>query len=274
MKRIITATFSLVLSLTAFAAAKVEFVNISDSTDYIPGDYMKCTDAPPMLTIRTDYTLPISGIKQADVLKMADILMNIADGNYDADGNPIPSEFVQYDDKVWTVASHSDLADFSEWKSKCFPDEAPYQEWSESPAIKPIYNDGKRLSMLASNYMYTGGAHGLYYDFTVNYSVTDGKFVTIDDILPDFNFQDIRSYYDNAFSPILTEKAKKILSDPDGGCVLLVDSVLLSTNFAFTPDGIVMRYQPYSIAPWAAGVVEIPLSYKEIAKIVAKRPSL
>lgn len=247
-------------------AAGLKLVNFCDSTTYVrvnDPDTVALT-----LDIKTDYTFPAEGIAPANLIKMSDMLMSVTGVNYDVEGYPSPSDLADYDGGKWVPATPANSAAIA----GMIDSDKPYiltQLWSEEPVIKPLYNDNGLLSMLASNYVYTGGAHGMYFEYCVNYSVRDQKFVYLKDLLPGLDTPEGKKLYEEKLVPVLTQKAKEyVTSDPEVKLSLLVDKVNPTGNFAFTKDGIVLRYQPYEIAPWAAGVVEVPLSYEEIDRIV------
>lgn len=268
MKTIMKYAFALpVLSLFAFCAkgADVKFVNICDSTSYIrTGD---SSETALSLDIKIDYTMPYSGIIPENMLKLNDMLTQITGVNFDYEGLPAPSQMVMYEGGKWVAATSENSKDLLR-RIHSNEDDLAFKLWSESPFIKPVYNDSERLSMLAGNYVYTGGAHGMYFDNCVNYSLKEGKFVYLNDIFPGIDSAAGKSKYDEILDRLLTAKAKKQITDNGGA--LLVDTVSVTSDFAFTKDGIVLRYQPYEIAPWSEGVVEIPLTYAEIASIVSQ----
>lgn len=247
-------------------AAGVKLVNFCDSTTYVrvnDPDTVALT-----LDIKTDYTFPAEGIAPANLIKMSDMLMSVTGVSYDVEGYPSPSDIADYDGGKWVPATPANIAGINKLINSDMTDYL-IRLWSEEPVIKPLYNDNDLLSMLASNYVYTGGAHGMYLEYCVNYSVRDQKFVYLKDLLPGLDTPEGKKLYEEKLVPLLTRKAKEyVTSDPEVKLSLLVDTVHPTGNFAFTKDGIVLRYQPYEIAPWAAGVVEVPLSYEEIDAIV------
>ncbi len=244
-------------------AEKLKFVHINDSTTYVrinDPDTVALT-----LDIKTDYRLPYEGINPANRLKMADMLMNITGVNFDEEGYPAPSDVTKYDGGKWVPANEENTREVMRLLDSDYM--VLTRLWSESPVIEPVYEDEEHLSMLASNYVYTGGVHGIYWEYCVNYSLRGDRFVTLKDIFPGLDTPEGKKKYEEKLTPILTKKAKEYMSSAEDGMSLLVDEVTPTSNFAFTKDGIVLRYQPYEIAPWAAGVVEIPLSYGEIKQI-------
>lgn len=260
------AALILAASASVSQAHDLKFVNITDSTTYVrvnDPDSLALT-----LDIITDYTVPTEGITPTNLFKMSDMLMSITGVSYDVEGYPSPSSMTDYEGGRWAPANESNTAAVKKLLDSNDVN-ITYMLWSEQPQIKPLYHDKDVLSMLACNYVYTGGNHGMYYEYCVNYSLKNQQFVYLKDILPGLDTPQGKNLYSEKLVPILTAKAKKVVgSDPDAPLDLLVDEVEPTGNFAFTKDGIVFRYQPYEIAPWAAGVVEVPLTYKEINSIV------
>lgn len=250
----------------AFArdGGKVTFATLNDSTSYV-----RVEDPGPAalaLDIKISYTLPVSGISTMDLIKMSDMLMSVTGVGFDTEGYPYPSDMTEYDDGRWVAANDSSAAAVRRFIAGSDPAGTYHMLWSEEPVISPLYNKDGRLSMLASNYAYTGGAHGIYREYCVNYSVDGGRFVYLKDIFPGIDTPEGRKAYGKALKPVLAAKARKILAG--SSMSLLADEVEPTGNFSFSDDGIVLRYQPYQIAPWAAGVVEVPLTWQEITAII------
>ncbi len=115
-------------------------------------------------------------------------------------------------------------------------------------------NNSKYLSILQSIYTYTGGAHGM----TVRYSMTTdkqtGKAIELKDL---FRSND----YINYLNKLALNQNKDIH---------LFQPVTLTgqENFYLTDDGLVIYYQLYEVAPYAAGFVEYKFSYADMAPIM------
>lgn len=105
---------------------------------------------------------------------------------------------------------------------------------------------------------YTGGAHGNLDIITNTYDVKTGKTVDLYDLFKDL---------DTALNEMSSYSYKKLaentedMSNEDmlrGGTTPDADNF---SSFALTPAGIRIFFQPYQVAPWAAGkqIVDIPL---------------
>ena len=104
--------------------------------------------------------------------------------------------------------------------------------------------------MVFQNYHYVypeGAAHGIYNNTYINYSLTDGRVLSLDDLFkPGYRTQ-------------LTEIVRNQLSDRDD---LLVDlnSVELPENFMITSDGVTFIYSLFAIAPYSSGEIAVPVN--------------
>jgi len=126
--------------------------------------------------------------------------------------------------------------------------------------------DNHVVSLCENIYDYLGGAHGNYETIGRTYDVASGKELQITDILTD-----PEGFYDKAFEYIIA------YLEENYGEVLFQDYVetVRTDTFGRTPaswyldsTGIVVDYQPYQIAPYAAGMQSVTLPYDEFASYI------
>jgi hypothetical protein len=118
------------------------------------------------------------------------------------------------------------------------------------------YNKSPRLSILTSDYMFSGGAHGNTVVQSFNYDVEEGKRVYLTDILTtEEQLKKVQNYVweyaiekPDIFYPDLKKEDIQLTKD---------------TAFYFTDEGIVLVFQQYEIAPYVSGNQEIAIP-KEI----------
>ena len=129
-------------------------------------------------------------------------------------------------------------------------------ELTKSAQIE-IYD--RTLSYRIKCYQYTGGAHGMNWERAMNYSLDDGKLLTLDDF----------------FSAEQQEKLPSILVrllcsqrgiDFNNKAALeqmgyYIDAIVPTNNFAVTSQGIEFLYDPYEIGIYALGRTVIKLPY-------------
>ncbi len=119
-------------------------------------------------------------------------------------------------------------------------------------------------SLTLDFYPYTGGAHGLYYFQTVNYDFENNKLIGLEEIfkpgsgylefLSEYCFEDIkRQMEDMGIEPDLewirdgTEPVEENYS-----------------HFLITAEGLVIKFLPYQVGPWASGDFSVTIPYGEI----------
>ncbi|MGG3571621.1 DUF3298 and DUF4163 domain-containing protein [Bacillus gobiensis] len=117
------------------------------------------------------------------------------------------------------------------------------------------YNKNNKLSILTSDYIFTGGAHGNTVVQSFNYDLLKKNRVKLDDILT--NQQKFAKVTDYVYQ---YAKARPNIFYPD----LKKEDVKINKNtaFFFTDDGIALVFQQYDIAPYVSGnqVIVIPSS--------------
>lgn len=105
-----------------------------------------------------------------------------------------------------------------------------------------------------SYYMYTGGAHGMYGNFYEYADAKNGKTLQYYDILDTNQKAEINSLIVNKVQN--DESLTEMVFEPE--------SIELTGNIRITQDSLFFNYQPYEIGSYAAGIIVIPFSYKEL----------
>ncbi len=112
-------------------------------------------------------------------------------------------------------------------------------------------------------YAYTGGAHGNSYTLIFNYSLLTGAPIHEEDIFVDDYFEPLHHLLVEALiyqtENADTERALRKLG-------FSVEDIVPNDNFYVTEDGFVFVFNPYDIAPYAMGRIDIFLSYDKIDK--------
>ena len=118
---------------------------------------------------------------------------------------------------------------------------------------KIMYNANKTLSLELETYIYSGGAHGLGNKTYLHYNMNTGT---------PFGFKEI--FFDGAkeaINELLKARCEDIKQDEDN--MLFHDAEPeVNDNFYFDDEKLYFLYNPYEIAPYAAGyvVIDIPLT--------------
>lgn len=119
------------------------------------------------------------------------------------------------------------------------------------------YNKNKIISVLFEGYLYTGGAHGMPYRMPTNLNLDTGMDVDLKKIF-NKSEEEIKQLVNEAFAKkfdaqkgAFWENAKEIVEK----------TKYEELKYYFTEDGIVFYYDPYILAPFAAGFVEVLVKY-------------
>ena len=138
--------------------------------------------------------------------------------------------------------------------------------YAESNSISIIFNEKGLLSVGYGTYSYTGGAHGNHATMLVTYDLAQKKALTLNDIfLPKYE-KTINKALVNAVRRQFDLKANEPLSNK-----LFGNSVESTKNFCVTSKGILFLYNPYEIAAYAYGEIELFIPFSEVKSVVNPR---
>ena len=152
-------------------------------------------------------------------------------------------------------------------EDKCDIDKMPI--YQHEAIINTRTEDGKEgiVTYYINMYNFTGGAHGLEQLLTLNFDKTTGKTITLDDVM----VTGYQMRLNELLQKALLEKAdcKDINELHDKGYLFSME-MYPSNNFVLGKDGITFIYNPYEIAPYALGRIELTLSYSTLEPIMKK----
>lgn len=126
---------------------------------------------------------------------------------------------------------------------------------------KVMYNNQNLISVVNEVSSFNGGAHDIQWTDTFNYHVPTGKRVYLKDILTTSN----KIYLAKAYiSYTLSEKIRK------GSTAIFPESVnnfpfdLVKTKFYARENGFTVRFDPYEVAPFSEGFVEVTIPFSAL----------
>jgi len=161
--------------------------------------------------------------------------------------------------------------EIDEFKAGFGDDEIPEYalEWSQETRVTMVCNQPRYVTMLAVTSEYRGGAHGMHYVFGTTFDKQTGR--SID--------QSILTNTDSPeFKSMLQQKLLKYFTDNDGDENASLDEYLLVSpehvpigNVSLTANGVVIMYQPYEIAPYAAGLPEVVLTFEQVRPFLTQQ---
>lgn len=162
-----------------------------------------------------------------------------------------------------TLKNHAVIAAGLDSKNKKINKDYYHKTWVETK-----YNSNGKISVVYEVSSYLGGAHDHQYSTIYNFDLKTGKRINLGDIAGTEN----RIYnLFNAVSSDLMAKYKK-------GRAIFEDNfydipLTPNSNFYFYDKGIVVRFDPYEVAPFSEGFVDCFVNYATLDKSVSKVPS-
>ncbi|WP_291722266.1 DUF3298 and DUF4163 domain-containing protein [Bernardetia sp.] len=136
--------------------------------------------------------------------------------------------------------------------------------WANESKAEVVFNDKHFATIAFSNYMYMGGAHGMFGETYLVIDVKNGKEIKLDDI---FDQQAIATLEKKMIKKAYEYTGfENPVSLQDAG--YLVDKIEASDNFSLNAKGITFVYQPYEIAPYAAGMPSFLFTWEELKDLV------
>lgn len=138
-------------------------------------------------------------------------------------------------------------------------------QYKENPSFVPYeivrdytvtYMGDCCLSLYTDIYIFTGGAHGNTVRFSNTWNLSDGSIL----FLKDFFSQNPN--YEDAISQSIVRTINRQIKTPDSGnstayfenAAANVSKSFNPNNFYLTPNGIVVYFQQYDIAPYSSGM--------------------
>lgn len=120
-----------------------------------------------------------------------------------------------------------------------------------------MYNKNGLLSVVFTDYTYTGGAHGMYGDISYTFDLTTGETYHLEDL---FN---VGFDYKN----IINEIVKEQFNSMD---YILEEFKSISENqpYYLSNNGIVVYFTLYEYTPYAAGIPRFTIPYEQIASSI------
>lgn len=153
--------------------------------------------------------------------------------------------------QVW-FDSHKEILDY-------IKDEVGYNYKNGDEVSYVItYNKNGLLCVLYEGYLYTGGAHGTPYRNAYTYDLSNGKVLGPCDILHESKKQ--------IKEKIVAEFKKKVQENKDWywpeALQIVKDTEFSKIAYYVTDEGVVFYFDPYVLAPYAGGFIEVIVPFK------------
>lgn len=124
-------------------------------------------------------------------------------------------------------------------------------------------NSDNMLSIRLKYYKYSGGAHGYYEYVSYNIDMRNGKVLDLNDLFKENS--DYKKVIDAEIRRQIELQAKK---DPESEGVYQFEGIKDKQKFYIQDDKLVIYFDLYEIAPYAAGVPEYPIDVSNINHIL------
>ncbi|MDR3361737.1 MAG: DUF3298 and DUF4163 domain-containing protein [Desulfovibrio sp.] len=118
------------------------------------------------------------------------------------------------------------------------------------------------VSLTFDIWTYTGGAHGNRDIITLNYSLITGQRLDIVDIFEDVDAAlELMSQWSRKelFTRFAGSRMERMIRE---GTEPVIENF---SSLTLTPMGVRIRFQPYQVAPWAAGAQDVDIPLEELA---------
>ncbi len=142
-----------------------------------------------------------------------------------------------------------------------FPD-AP-GSWAVERKVTLAFQHPKVLTLTASDYSYTGGAHPLMVELLASFDLEQGRPLMLSDLL--------RPGYREPLTALVEAELKRVRGlDPETNLVdegfFLEEGFRLTDNFGVLADCLRFYYNPYEIGPYVLGPTDLTVSYDALAE--------
>lgn len=172
-------------------------------------------------------------------------------------GNKSIAEGIKKENDSFFAEFKSEIQDL---KKDLGEDDYP-ETWNyEESLIDNIhYNENGIVVMESMVYSYAGGAHGNYGSTFYNYDVQQKKILKLDDVIH-IDSVSLQKVLEQSFRKDYNLPSPKPLTD------ILFDPFLATTdNFYIGEKGLGFLYNPYEVASYAAGQIEVFVPYTALA---------
>ncbi len=219
--------------------------------------YKNCTQNDTCTYFKVDYLEAVSGKNKDKVNKL---IMNIVNSGVSYGDKSLPS---------MDVAADSFLTQYVSFRKE-FPETALF--WYLELSVKQANETPKIMTFSSENSSFMGGAHPNTYFYYTNISKETGDTISLSNLFTAGFEKKLNELIDAAYRKMKNLKPGDNLQDKGD---LFENKIAFNYNFMVTKDGtITFYYNPYEIAAYVVGPIEITLTKDEIAPLVAENSLL
>ena len=247
-------TIILILSFFSFHCSKnIKYSNIKYKANTVKKEYGNCNDVQEgcvELVLKT--------------LKITEAPSLVTDSVQRAVNNFLYKDF-NGSEKLNSIEELFDslLTDYKSFKNN-FPESSIY--YSLERKINVVTDTIGIFSIALNEYSYLGGAHPNYLKQYINFEVKSGKELKLSDLFSKNYNLILTNLAERKFRQMEELSADSSLKE--AGYFFENEKFTLSNNFIVTPREIIFYYNPYQIAPYVYGPIEVPVSLSEVKDII------
>ncbi|HPF10499.1 MAG TPA: DUF3298 and DUF4163 domain-containing protein [Flavobacteriaceae bacterium] len=138
-----------------------------------------------------------------------------------------------------------------------FEFEAPYEANIE---VVESFRNAQLLSLEMDTYLFTGGAHGYASTQFLNHDLKTGRELTLKELVK--KYPDFESFAEKTFREQFHIPSGDNINST--GFWFENDQFYLPNSFGFTEEGFVVVYNPYDIASFADGSIELTIPFDQV----------
>ncbi len=173
---------------------------------------------------------------------------------------------LSYDEEYQVTGVEEAISSFNrgyEEVKEMFPDENML--WEATIEGEISYESPELLSIGLNSYIFTGGAHGYGSTRFVNFNKKSGEELERDELFK--KLQQFEEYAESQFRIQQNIPVDQTINST--GFMFERDEFYLPENIGFTNEGLKLLYNPYEVASYADGSIEVLLPYEETRKYLS-----
>lgn len=140
----------------------------------------------------------------------------------------------------------------------------PTPNWSIESTVDVTFSDSTYFAISMHNYNYMGGAHPNYSVSKRIFNKESGQILKLTDLVTDVSA--IKKLVETNFRKEV--KVPVPISLSESGFWFENDKFTLPENIGMTNDGLEFYYNPYEVAPYAQGAIDIVLPFNKIQNLL------
>lgn len=144
---------------------------------------------------------------------------------------------------------------------------SPSFNWISMAYTDILWNADSLVSLQFTHYDFTGGAHGLESVFCTVFDMKKNKALNLSDVF--------KPGYEKKLQQVLEKRLREQYKIPEGtplnaqpAGILFNKDLALTDNFYLTGNGIGFIYNPYEVAPYYVGQIELFVPFKNVSDIL------